>query len=170
MSCPIHAELSISAFVSGLFPVGMGRAERTKADDPFLALYVRVRLTMERRDPADIDGERSDCRSNYVHLIFERSQSYTKVWTYVSERRESELSAAHFVLQSAHDSCWRTDGLRQVGQTYLNQLRQLRDGGAPHETLHDFNHIDQVTWVKVRWTTPTDRGPERYTLTRVDYP
>ncbi len=142
----LAADSTIATLVNALLPRGGSSGQ------PSRALYLQVRISLNVYAPVE------DLESSTVHLIFERPTNYTKVWSCV-DFAWNFPAPAKFVMLSDHDSCWSTDGLRDVSKTYLNLLGKLRERhGGKRIDVSSFNCIDHVEWVGVTYhADPSDR-------------
>jgi hypothetical protein len=138
----LSADHTISTLVDALLPQN---ASVHGAGEPSKALYLQVRLHLSVYND---DGE--DSEHALVHLIFERPTNYTKVWSCVEDTWQIP-DVSKFKMTSDHDTCWRSDGTRQVTNTYLDLLGELRErNGKAH--ISEFNLIDRVQFVEVTYT------------------
>lgn len=144
----LAADSTIATLVNALLPRG------GSSGDPSRALYVQVRLGVHVYGSDEVSE--AEMAFSLVHLIFERPTNYTKVWSCVDEGW-SIPEASKFVMLSDHDSCWSTDGLRDVSKAYLNALGMLRER-QPGSRIDTHNCIERVDWVGVTYAPdPADR-------------
>lgn len=152
-SCTLAADFTVSKIVEAMLPRGgslpKGVAHQVKGQ-PTRALYIRLRIDGHQHIPDD----EMDEETRWVHLIFERPSTYTKVFSFVSERHVSspELRPEDFDMQSDHDSCWRSDGLRVIDKTWF-AIRDILDGRngrpGPDNRQSWFNIIDAIEWLAI---------------------
>lgn len=126
---------------------------------PTKALYVSVHLRLSTySEEGEEDGE-----SRMVHFVFERPSNYTKVFTVVDDAWSIPKPEA-FVMKSDHDSCWRSDGLRDLSTVYLEMLHLLRERN-PELRVSEFNIIREIKWVEISYEPidPKDRYRKKIT-------
>lgn len=150
----LAADLTIATLVNALLRRGGSSGQ------PSRALYIQVRISLSVYEPVE------DSESATVHLVFERPTNYTKVWSFVDTGWQIP-DPSKFEMLSDHDSCWRTDGLRDVSSAYLNALGKLRER-RPGSRIDTHNCIERVDWVGVTYhADPSDR--HRKTLTEIKH-
>jgi len=71
--------------------------------------------------------------SRLLQLIFVRPSNYTKVFT--RQFDWEDLHGDEFMLQSDHDSCWRSDGLDEIFKLVSECCNEV----APDEPFHEAN-------------------------------
>lgn len=143
----LQAGSTIATLVDALLP---HKGSTPLADGSAKALYVQVDISL------NVYGDDSDDFENsFVHLIFERPTNYTTVWSCVSLGPNTP-TPNQFTMRSNHDSCWRTDGLRDIHKAHSNAFKELRKR-FPNSKIHESNRIELVQWVGVTYTTdPSD--------------
>lgn len=128
-------------------------------DAPRKALYVRVdiRLSAYLEDGDDFQVRRM------VHFLFTRPSNYTKV--FFCHNREFRIpSPDQFEMMSNHDSCWREDGYRGLGDLRREAVEHLsKESGLPERKLSEFVTFDEVKYVTIQ----TERYDRRFEVTNI---
>lgn len=75
------------------------------------------------------------------------------------------LTPDKFAMRSNHDSCWRSDGLRDLNKAHSDAFKALRKR-VPESPIHESNRIELVQWVGVTYTTDPSNST-RKTLTGI---
>jgi len=151
--CTIAADFSVAAIVEAMLPCGGSLPEGISwvpMETPRRALYIRLRVECNQHLP----NEEIDIECRWVHLIFERPTSYTKVFCFVSDRHigSHQLNPAAFVMESDHDSCWRVDGLREIDRAWFairNLLDERHGQPKPPSRRSWFSIIDAIEWLTI---------------------
>lgn len=134
----LNAEITIPTIVEAMLPVGSSvlpeQIELTLLPPCCRPSPPRARALYLHLDCRShvYDDEGDLCASCEVHLIFERSSSYTKVWSAIN-RNWMIPAADKFELSSEHDSCWRTDGLRSLERARDMMRKELKAEGWPQQ-------------------------------------
>ena len=156
----LNTESVVTTLVEVLLP--RGGSVIGYGDHPFLrydpskpskALYVSLHFRLDTYN-GDSDHER-----RVVHLIFERPTNYTKVWSAVGGYGIPQPE--EFTMRSDHDSCWRSDGLRDISVAYLDMLRKLRERN-PGEQISEYCTVQAVAWLEVVYEPDFDDRPDGY--------
>ena len=153
--CNLAAESTVAAIVDALLPRGGSLLPDQKwagEGDPTRALYIKVRLSLSIY--ANEEDEDDIMEGATIHLLFERPTNYTKVWSCVKFRGDGHMvTLEDWVMKSDHDSGWRTDGMRDIPQTYLDLLGKVREqaGAERMARLSEYNTIDSIKWAHVTW-------------------
>jgi hypothetical protein len=167
--CTLSAIQTLREIVQAILPRGASTPEGEPwraGEVPVRALYISLDLQVYSHfDDGDEIRE-----SAIVHLVFARPSNYTKVWSVVNSSGFLPEPEA-FTMTSDHDSCWATDGLQDVNQTYLDLLGKVRsqtdtrpDAGSPK----DFNGIHAIETIQVTWANdPEDKRDYRKLLTSI---
>lgn len=151
MSVPLNAEFTIAEIVEAILPRG-------SAENVGLYIHVDMRGNYYPPDRETNENWRELDAHRDVHLIFARPTAYTKVWS-VTNSRMGLPKPEEFALRSDHDSCWRTDGLRDIHAAYMAIRKELAGQGAVWADIFDFNnvHIQRVEVVYERYNS--DKHP-----------
>ena len=145
-ACNLSADITVATLVDCLLP-RFGSQNGPKfhiKGKPSKALYVSLDLRL-----SDYSGDEEQCESRIVHLIFERPSNYTKVWAAV-DRGIQISQPGVFTMRSDHDSCWRSDGLRDIQGACFEMLKALR-AKNPDVAPSEFCTIHKVAWVEVEY-------------------
>lgn len=165
----IAADFALANIVEAMLPRGGSLLENRqfeRAGDPLRALYISVRITLHVF--SEEDGDEDDREHREAHLIFCWPSNYTKVWSTVSADARIRVKPEMFVMRSDHDSCWRTDGMRDLTEAYFDALGKLRDR-HPGAKIHEFNTIDTIEWRTITWKVdPSDRYNHRKLLASIE--
>jgi len=70
-----------------------------------------------------------------VEFVFQRPTNYTKVFSRVLDLKGNVLK--DWKLTSDHDSCWRSDGLRDVFQTYMEVRKDMEKQNSAYDFRED---------------------------------
>lgn len=174
--CNLSADSTIASIVEAMLPRGGSRPmgldvpwmrgpEGWEAGvSPTKALYIAVKVGLSHyTDEGDEDHERAT-----IHLIFCRPTNYTKVFSCVNDSW-SIPKADDFTMRSDHDSCWRSDGMRDISATYLKCLHNIRERiGRDAQQPSEFNTIHSIQWVNITWKDdPEDQHRYRKILTAI---
>lgn len=108
----IDLERAITSIVELTLP-------RFSGPNKFLWIPVSFQLTTFKKNRME------EIRAS-IHLVFQREHNYTKVFFSEDSQEyqfsyylnEEEQDKANWVLQSDHDSCWSSDGLRCLSKVY----------------------------------------------------
>lgn len=154
MSVSLDAESTITEIIQAMLPSGSGEGNAV-----YIHIDMRGRYYPPGDDKADWPGEMDECRD--VHLIFERPNHYVKVWAAVTTTMTRPKANA-FTLRSNHDSCWRSDGLRDIYPTDLDIHQALVARGADSAKITCTNTI-RIERVKVVY----DKDARKYPLIKI---
>lgn len=150
--CNIAADSSLATVVEAMLPRGTS----------VYAPYVRgVPLDRSRGLYVCLDL-RVACHQD------DRRSNYTKVWSVINDSWMKPEPGA-FTMKSDHDSCWRTDGFRDVTDAYFTILHDLRANLPPSfRDIHEFSTIHSINWVEIEWEKdPDDERGYRKVLTHL---
>jgi len=134
----MNLEMSIAHVVEAMLP---------RHSDPTLGLLFRLDMgasdygygkdgNTREREPLHI--------RRFPNLLFIRPSNYTKVYFYEPEDgRWLGLKEVVWELQSDHDSCWRSDGFRNITEIYFDICKPIcdRTGCAPKD-VSTLIHLD----------------------------
>ena len=153
MSFQLSAEASLATFVGAMLPRFSPKGR---------ALYIHVKCSLDcYPDEKDDDGEHWS-----LHLIFERPSNYTKVWVSLEDQWHIPRPDT-FVMRSDHDSCWRTDGFRDLFQEYLSHRDALEER-QPGERQCAFHIVNKVHFVEVEYEPRDLAEPHEKKLTKIE--
>lgn len=134
--CQVGAENAVTTLVECLLPKG-GSANMEgilgsmlgnfDPKMPSKALHIVVSVSGRAYPPDDDLDSDEDVEYTDVHLLFHRQSTYTRVWSVLNTSRLSIPEPAEWTHRSCHDSCWRTDGLRDLSAVYLKVRGALRE-------------------------------------------
>lgn len=108
----------VCATVEALLPRG---------SDPEKGLMIRLEFSLTTHNEDDVFYS-----TRILELVFQRPSNYTKVFSRVLDNRDNVLK--DWENMSNHDSCWRSDGLRDVFQCYM----AVRDDMTQQNPSFDF--------------------------------
>ena len=167
MSTHLNAESAIASIVEAMLPRGgsvEGMEESWRAGElPTRALYISVSLQASYYD----EGGDESHGSKMVHFIFCRPTNYTKVFVAIDGSWHIPKPEA-FKMKSDHDSGWRTDGMRDLFETWLSVRNDGEMKDAPRAKISDFNTIKDIKWVQITWEDdPEDQHRYRKLLTSI---
>jgi hypothetical protein len=106
-------------------------------------LYIRARVRVKK------PGSRSRGKAGFLHFVFQRpyhSRS-TSVWFQAGDDRGFIPVDAFWQNTSNHDSCWRSDGVRDhIHRVYVDYCRKVAPRCAPItlEATADIDHAAVV--------------------------
>jgi len=159
MSVDLHAENTIATIVKAMLPASTSKSSPwAPSSEPSKALYLMLDMRASYYPPRDDDedwpGEMSAGRD--VHIIVERPTNYTKVWIAVNTSWAMPKCEA-FLMQSDHDSCWRSDGFREISRIWREMSSELVGQGAVSSDIRHFNTIRKIAWMTITYE-PIDRS------------
>jgi len=67
--------------------------------------------------------------SRTAHVLFDCSEGYVGVWTCISTDKMllEDVKETDWVFRAYHDSCWRSDGMKWVFDTYISMRDELAE-------------------------------------------
>ena len=163
-----HVDHGKTTLVDGMLPQGGD-----------LGLYVKVRVTQTNfaaamvggrlvPRPVDSDTEPVEARA-VVHFLFRRPTNYTTVWSFTG--KDLVPKNADWVMAAHHDSAWRSDGFRILGEVAKNLLGLVTFEDAKEACLVESVHFARVMLVKVEDEPGDDpKFPRRRKVTRMSVP
>lgn len=167
--CTLSASDTLATIVEALLPRGASAnwtlPEGGQCHDPSQpsqALYI----VLDLRGSVHSDDGDSTFASEVVHLIIERPTNYTKVFAHVNDDFQLP-KPEQFVMRSDHDSCWRTDGFRDVDQSFLHIQDQLRKR-HPEGRINDFCTIHHIRRVMISYKYLDTHHRHRKALTSIE--
>ena len=172
--CNIAADSSLATVVEAMLPRGTSVYApyvRGVPLDRSRGLYVclDLRVACHQDGAIEADSKKEEARrSIVVHLVFDRRSNYTKVWSVINDSWMKPEPGA-FTMKSDHDSCWRTEGFRDVTDAYFTILHDLRANLPPSfRDIHEFSTIHSINWVEIEWEKdPDDERGYRKVLTHL---
>lgn len=134
------------------------------------ALYIRLDCRLQKWD-GDPEGD-GDIVGPTVHIHYLISRPFgpggtTRVFCCVGAYRETDPT--RYQLRSSHDSCWRSDGFRDLNTVYFDMRDRLEL--APGQEIHEWTWIDSIER-RVIFIEPGSEpfGPNRYNLIAIERP
>lgn len=131
-----------------MYGIDLDRAVNTLVDTMLPAfhdkgLYIRLRVQT-------LDSWKSGAKtaSAYIHFIFCRPSSYTKVFVCVSDKH-TVPDIDKFTMKVDHDCCWREGVRESINNTYFWNSKRVNPRKAP-ANLKEFTDIDEVKFVEVQ--------------------
>lgn len=103
-----------------------------------------------------------------LHFLFLRRYGSTQVYSCINDSWDIP-EPDEWVLQSDHDSCWRTDGMSEMSQVALKLKEAVaREGIDGFQDLSEFcwPHVERVT-IEVK-RGPESFGPKRWEVVKVE--
>lgn len=143
----IEIEQMMTSVVESMFP---------KLSDEKLGMLITVDCSYSKYS----SNEKNDIDIRFpLYYLFQRPSNYTKVFFLETDDnfrsppgpydiiKEKEL---HWVLRSDHDSCWRSDGVRDLFRIE-NEVMDKHFGGYPitHEKVSIYNSIGGIYFVEL---------------------
>ena len=130
MSCEyMNAESTVCNIVESMLPTST-----------YERLGLQIKLDINAYDYGDEDTELYDIRSAWreIKFVFVRPSNYTQVYVTVRDNRDQKDS---WTLQSDHDSCWRSDGLRSIFKCVQEVCRLI----APNQPFRKANPTVKIS-------------------------
>lgn len=107
----MSVKMSLRSAITALVEIAL---PRFSDDKTVLVMTIDVRIRKH--------GDAFANRHQYVHLMFQRPNNYTKVmWSLVNEPA-NHCRIKEWKVESDHDSCWKTDGL---DTPFFNLVRDM---------------------------------------------
>lgn len=150
---------SVAALVENLLPKEEGFKKDNKGDWVVeKALYVRLHLFM--RNP-----ETDKRCSEFAHFIFCRKMG--SVMVFFARGDWQVPKTKDFRMTSDHDTCWRSDGFRDLDQLYFDMADSVR-GIKPPVDMQETNFIDYVDVVPLTYNKdPDDKWGHKKKLEKI---
>jgi len=108
-------------------------------------LALRVVLRLEIDHYSELEDQDLHA-TRYVEYIFHRVTNYTRVYMRQAENsRDLHIQPGdhlEYERTSDHDSCWRTDGLRDLPQIYFEMRRPFEERGLGWRDIHERGTFD----------------------------
>jgi hypothetical protein len=144
----IDAEISIANVVEAMLP---------RFSDHKLGLHISLDINFfdhgYGRDGNTIERKELDVRRS-PHLLFVRPSNYTQVYFFEDNKKYTLNPCNIWKQTSDHDSCWRSDGFRDLTDIYFQCAKKF-DGrevsGVPMRPcdIHYFHHMDEPKYVQL---------------------
>jgi len=126
------------------------------------ALFVRVDLRVGQ------PGSEEPFASRFVNFVFQRYGNGFHVWCKVVKHNViwtiEEQDFETWENMSNHDSCWRSDGLKKVSETYFALCKEYDENTAP-VMLDQFAWLD--TWM-MRIESEPSKKPYKWNITKLE--
>ena len=158
MVAKINIDFSISNIVRTLLPeinkdsnkrFGYGVGKRKTA------LYIRIRMQKSYHgyleDGNTLSGYKDRTVCDYLHYIFSGNVS---VWFAATNSPFLDTDPSKYKNTSNHDSCWSSDGLRDISRIYFEQCEKVQDH-LPENLkvapayVSDFSLLEKVSLVEI---------------------
>ena len=148
-------EISLGNIVRGMLPY-IQNSYKSKKER---AIYIKVQLKAEYINNVEI---------KFLHFIFTGNVS---VWCAVNkEFIIKHISYDEFKNTSNHDSCWSSDGIRDIFNTYIDMCKSVQKDLPEKEKIapidiKTFNFIKDVKFVNISYEKYND---VKYKLTKIE--